>query len=226
MDWITDYYNWRVVIQFIPEFRTGILATLYISLISLVLSLVIGTAVAIMRMSSNQIVWRIAAGYVQAIRSTPLLIQIYVIYFSLPALPLLGRRLDELEGGIIALGLNAGAYMSEIIRAGITSISTGQVEAAQSVGMTYMQRMRHVVLPQAIANVLPPLLGQTAVLIKDSSLVSFIGVFELFGAGLTLLSDRLMPTEAFLTVAVGYLIIYSIMLQVSNYAQRKLGGTR
>jgi polar amino acid transport system permease protein len=226
MDWITDYYNWRVVIQFIPEFRTGILATLYISLISLVLSLVIGTAVAIMRMSSNQIVWRIAAGYVQAIRSTPLLIQIYVIYFSLPALPLLGRRLDELEGGIIALGLNAGAYMSEIIRAGITSISTGQVEAAQSVGMTYMERMRHVVLPQAIANVLPPLLGQTAVLIKDSSLVSFIGVFELFGAGLTLLSDRLMPTEAFLTVAVGYLIIYSIMLQVSNYAQRKLGGTR
>ncbi len=226
MDWITDYYNWRVVIQFIPEFRTGILATLYISLISLVLSLVIGTVVAIMRMSSNQIVWRIAASYVQAIRSTPLLIQIYVIYFSLPALPLLGRRLDELEGGIIALGLNAGAYMSEIIRAGITSISTGQVEAAQSVGMTYMQRMRHVVLPQAIANVLPPLLGQTAVLIKDSSLVSFIGVFELFGAGLTLLSDRLMPTEAFLTVAVGYLIIYSFMLQVSNYAQRKLGGTR
>lgn len=226
MDWITDYYNWRVVIQFIPEFRTGILATLYISLISLVLSLVIGTVVAIMRMSSNQIVWRIAASYVQAIRSTPLLIQIYVIYFSLPALPLLGRRLDELEGGIIALGLNAGAYMSEIIRAGITSISTGQVEAAQSVGMTYMQRMRHVVLPQAIANVLPPLLGQTAVLIKDSSLVSFIGVFELFGAGLTLLSDRLMPTEAFLTVAVGYLIIYSVMLQVSNYAQRKLGGTR
>lgn len=226
MDWITDYYNWRVVIQFIPEFRTGILATLYISLISLVLSLVIGTVVAIMRLSSNQIVWRIAASYVQAIRSTPLLIQIYVIYFSLPALPLLGRRLDELEGGIIALGLNAGAYMSEIIRAGITSISTGQVEAAQSVGMTYMQRMRHVVLPQAIANVLPPLLGQTAVLIKDSSLVSFIGVFELFGAGLTLLSDRLMPTEAFLTVAVGYLIIYSVMLQVSNYAQRKLGGTR
>jgi len=226
MDWITDYYNWRVVIQFIPEFKNGILATLYISLISLILALVIGTVVAIMRISANPVVWRIAAGYVQAIRSTPLLIQIYVIYFSLPALPILDRRLDELEGGIIALGLNAGAYMSEIIRAGITSISTGQVEAAQSVGMTYLQRMRYVVLPQAFANVLPPLLGQTAVLIKDSSLVSFIGVFELFGAGLTLLSDRLMPTEAFLTVAAGYLIIYAFMLQVANYAQRKLGGTR
>jgi polar amino acid transport system permease protein len=226
MNWITDYYNWRVVIQFIPEFGNGILATLYISLVSLVLALVIGTLVANMRISANPIVWRIAACYVQAIRSTPLLIQIYVIYFSLPALPLLDRRLDELEGGIIALGLNAGAYMSEIIRAGITSVSTGQVEAAQSVGMTYMQRMRHVVLPQAFATVVPPMLGQAAVLIKDSSLVSFIGVFELFGAGLTLLSERLMPTEAFLTVAAGYLIIYAFMLQVSNYAQRKLGGAR
>ena len=167
-----------------------------------------------------------SAGYVQAIRSTPLLIQIYVIYFSLPALPILDRRLDELEGGILALGLNAGAYMSEIIRAGIESISKGQVEGAQSVGMTYLQRMRYVVLPQAVANVLPPLLGQTAVLIKDSSLVSFIGVFELFGAGLTVLSERLMPNEAFLTVAFLYLVIYAIMLMFANYAQRRLGGAR
>jgi len=149
-----------------------------------------------------------------------------VIYFSIPALPLLDRRLDELEGGVIALGLNAGAYMSEIIRAGIESVSRGQVEGAQSVGMTYMQRMRYVILPQAFANVVPPLLGQTAVLIKDSSLVSFIGVFELFGAGLVLLSDRLMPNEAFLTVAFCYLVIYWVMLMFSNFAQRQLGGAR
>ncbi len=226
MDWILDFYNWRVVAQYVPEFARGVSSTMWISAVSLVLSLVIGTVAAIMRMSANPILWRISAGYVQAIRSTPLLIQIYVIYFSLPALPLLGRRLDEFEGGIIALGLNAGAYMSEIIRAGIESISKGQIEGAQSVGMTYLQRMRYVVLPQAFANVLPPLLGQTAVLIKDSSLVSFIGVFELFGAGLTVLSERLMPNEAFLTVAVCYLAIYWIMLNISNYAQSKLGGVR
>lgn len=224
MNWIVEFYNWRVIAQFIPEFVEGISATLLISLISLVISLVIGTIVAIMRMSANPFIWRIAAGYIQAIRSTPLLIQIYIIYFSLPALPLLDRRLDEIEGGIIALGLNAAAYMSEIIRAGIESISKGQTEAAESVGMTYVQRMRYVVLPQAIARVIPPLLGQTAVLIKDSSLVSFIGVFELFGAGLVVLSDRLMPNEAFITVAFCYLVIYAIMLQVSNYAQKKLGG--
>ncbi len=225
MDWILDFYNYRVVGQYLPEFARGIGSTAWISLVSLVISLSIGTVAAMMRMSANPIVWRIAAGYVQAIRSTPLLIQIYLIYFTLPALPLLGRRLDELEGGIIALGLNAGAYMSEIIRAGIESISKGQVEGAQSVGMTYLQRMRHVVLPQAFARVAPPLLGQTAVLIKDSSLVSFIGVFELFGAGLTVLNERLMPNEAFLTVGGCYLVIYTVMLSVTGYAQRRLGGT-
>ncbi len=215
MDWILDFYNYRVAVQYVPEFARGMTATIWISLVSLVLSLAIGTVAAIMRISANPILWRIAAGYVQAIRSTPLLIQIYVIYYGLPQL---GLRLDELEGGIVALGLNAGAYMSEIIRAGIESISRGQIEGAQSVGMTYLQRMRYVVLP--------PLLGQTAVLIKDSSLVSFIGVFELFGAGLTVLSERLMPNEAFLTVAVCYLAIYGVMLLFSNFAQRRLGGVR
>ena len=226
MDWVLDFYNYRVVVQYVPEFARGITATIWISLVSLVLSLTIGTAAALMRMSANPVLWRISAGYVQAIRSTPLLIQIYLIYFALPALPLLDRRLDEIEGGILALGLNAGAYMSEIIRAGIESISRGQVEGAMSVGMSYAQRMRYVVLPQAFARVVPPLLGQTAVLIKDSSLVSFIGVFELLGAGLTVLSERLMPNDAFLTVAVCYLAIYGVMLFLSDFAQRRLGGVR
>ena len=224
MDWVLEFYNYRVVAQYLPDFARGLGATVWISLLSLVISLIIGTAVALLRMSPNPLLWRPAAAYVQVIRSTPLLIQIYLIFFTLPALPLLGRRLDELEGGIVALGLNAGAYMSEIIRAGIESISRGQVEAAQSVGMTYPQRMRYVVLPQAFARVAPPLLGQTAVLIKDSSLVSFIGVFELFGAGLVVLNERLMPNEGFLTVAALYLLIYTVMLAFSGYVQRRLGG--
>ena len=225
MDWILDFYNYRVVGQYLPEFARGLGSTAWISLVALTMSLCVGTVVAMMRMSTNPVLWRIAAGYVQSIRSTPLLIQIYLIYFTLPALPILDRRLDELEGGIIALGLNAGAFMSEIIRAGIESISRGQIEGAQSVGMSYLQRMRYVVLPQAFARVAPPLLGQTAVLIKDSSLVSFIGVFELFGAGLVILNERLMPNEGFLTVGICYLGIYAAMLAVTNYVQRRLGGT-
>ena len=224
MDWILDFYNYRVVAQYLPEFGRGVLSTMGISLVALVLSLIIGTLSALMSLSSTAALRNIAGGYISLIRSTPLLIQIYLIYFVLPALPFLDRRLTELEGGIIALGLNAGAFMSEIIRAGIVSIERGQIEGAMSVGMTYLQRMRYVILPQAIARVIPPLLGQTAVLIKDSSLVSFIGVFELFGAGLTVLNERLMPNEAFLTVAACYLGIYYLMSLFSSHAQRKLGG--
>jgi len=223
-DWILDFYNWRVVIQYIPEFQRGLLATAQVSAIALVIALVVGTASAIMSLSSFTWLRRISAGYIAIIRSTPLLIQIYVIYFALGPVWLLDRRLDELEGGILALGLNAGAFMSEIIRAGIESVETGQVEGAKSVGMNYVQRMRYIILPQGIARVLPPLMGQTAVLIKDSSLVSFIGVFELFGAGLTLLNERLMPNEAFMTVAMCYLAIYYFMFLLSNQVQRKLGG--
>ena len=225
MDWILDFYNWRVVAQFIPEFQRGLLSTVGISAVSLVLALVVGTLSAIMSLSARPWLRNMSAAYIASIRSTPLLIQIYVIYFALPALPILGRRLDEWEGGILALGLNAGAFMSEIIRAGIESVERGQIEGAKSVGMNYLQRMRYIVLPQGIARVLPPLLGQTAVLIKDSSLVSFIGVYELFGAGLTLLNERLMPNEAFLTVAGCYLVIYYGMFLLSNRMQRKLGGT-
>ena len=224
MEWLPGFYNYRIVAQFLPEFGRGLWATMWISAVAMLLALCLGTLVAIMRRSENPFVWRIAAGYVQVIRSTPLLVQIYVIYFALPALPFLGRRLDEIEGGILALGLNAGAFMSEIIRAGIESVEKGQIEGAQSVGMTYTQRIRYVILPQAFARVTPPLLGQTAVLIKDSSLVSFIGVFELFGAGLVILNERLKPNEAFLTVAACYLAIYFLMMFLANFAQRRLGG--
>lgn len=224
MNFLLDIYNYRILAEYIPQFYEGLCITLKISFVALLGSLAIGTVFACLRLSTNPILWRLAAGYVQAIRSTPLLVQIYVIYFALPDIPILDRRLNELEGGILALVLNAGAYMCEIIRAGILSVSRGQIEGAMSLGMTYTQRMRHVVLPQAFARVVPPLLGQTAILIKDSSLVSFIGVFELFSAGVKVMSERLIPTEAFITVALVYLAIYLVLLFASNCAQRQLAG--
>jgi polar amino acid transport system permease protein len=224
MDWIADFYNYRIVEQYLPLFYRGFMWTVAISLMALALSLAIGLGSALMRMSKNPWLWRPAATYIQAIRSTPLLIQLYVIYYGFPAFPIIGR-LDELECGVLALGLNAGAYMSEIIRSGIESIPKGQVEAAQSVGMTYLQRMKNVVLPQAFARVAPTLMGQTAVLFKDSSMVSFISLFELMSAGLKLYDERLKPNEAYLTVAMLYLVIYFIMLGLTNMVQRRAGGT-
>ena len=223
-DWLLDVYNYRVVADYAGTFTFGIWRTVWISTVCLVAALVLGTAVALMRRSRWRLARWPATVYVEALRGTPLLVQIYLVYYGLPEFPLLGRRLDELEGGVLALSVHTAAYMAEIIRAGIASVPEGQAEGARSVGMTRWQTLRYVVLPQAFANATPPVIGQTAVLIKDGSLLSIIAVFETMSAGLRLMSDRYMPNEAFLTSAACFLVIYAVMLGVSNLVQRRLGG--
>ena len=145
--------------------------------------------------------------------------QLFFFYFGLPSL---GLRMSEATTGILALTLNSGAYMAEILRAGIQSIPHGQVEAAVSSGLSYMQRMRHVILPQAIGVTLPPMLGQAIVLVKDSALLSLISLPELTRAGQIMTSERFMPAEGFLTSAVFYLVIYYALKTLTNWSQRRL----
>jgi polar amino acid transport system permease protein len=160
-----------------------------------------------------------ACAYIECIRSTPLLVQLFFFYFGLPSL---GIRLSEAATGILALALNSGAYMAEIIRAGIQSISAGQVEAAVSSGLNYVQRMRHIILPQAIGVTLPPMLGQAIVLVKDSALLSLISLPELTRAGQIMTSERFMPAEGFLTSALFYLLIYYALKWMTAWSQRRL----
>lgn len=225
MDWLQSIFNFRIVSQYWEVFAQGIVNTIWISAVCLVLSLTFGILVALARRSSNPLIWRPVAGYIQAIRSTPLLIQIYLIYYGLPSILPFGNFLDETQTGIIALTIHTTPYMGEIIRAGLESVERGQIEGAMSVGMGPKQTMTNVVLPQAIANVVPPLLGQTAILIKDTSLLSIIAVFELMGAGLRMFSETVIATESYVTTAVCYLAIYAMMLVLSGMVQRKLGGS-
>lgn len=224
MDYIASIYNFRVVGDYLPVFLEGITATVWISLICLVLSLILGTGLAGLRMSRHGLVWRPAAVYIQFVRATPLLVQIYLVYYGLPMLFGSAGIMSESISGIIALTLHTTPYMAEIVRAGIQSVDKGQREGAMALGMNRTQTMGHVVLPQAFANVVPTILGQTAVLVKDTSLLSIIAVFEVMSSGLELMSERVMPNEAFLTTAVCYLLIYAVMLVVSNFVQRRLGG--
>lgn len=225
MDWLQNIFNFRIVFQYWEVFSQGIVNTIWISAICLVMSLIFGIFIALARRSNNPLLWRPVAVYIQAIRSTPLLIQIYLIYYGLPSILPFGNFLDETQTGIIALTIHTSPYMGEIIRAGLESVHRGQIEGAMSVGMSRKQTMTNVVLPQAIANVVPPLLGQTAVLIKDTSLLSIIAVFELMGAGLRMFSETVIATESYVTTAVCYLAIYFMMLGLSGMAQRKLGGS-
>ena len=224
MDWLLDFYNYRIVGQYLPLFAKGVWATLWMSFVCLVLSMFFGTLMAFMRMSRHAILWRPAAAYTQVIRATPLLIQIYLVYYGLPAIGSWGQMVGEVETGILALTLHTTPYMAEIIRAGIESVSRGQSEAAMAVGMNQPQKMFYVVLPQAFANITPPLLGQMAILVKDTSLLSIIAVFEVMGAGITLMSEMIAPTESFVTTAICYLSIYAILVVFSHFVRQHLGG--
>lgn len=224
MDWLLDFYNYRIVAQYLDRFVQGLSNTMTAAGISLVLSILLGTAFAVALLSNRQLLIRPVAAYVAFIRATPLLVQIYLIYYGLPALLPFAKTWNEMYLGIAALTLNSAPYMGEIIRAGIESVPRGQIEGAKAVGMTYGQRLRHVVLPQAFANTLPPLIGQTSVLIKDTSLLSLITVFEFTSAGILLNSERVKPNESFLTIALGYLAIYGLTLLLSHYVKRRLAG--
>ncbi len=221
---LIEIYNYRVVSKYLPEFAGGLWATLWISCLCLILALVLGTLITIPRRSDKRWLRGPVVAYVEVVRSTPLLIQLYLIYYGLSQIPVLNIPVPALACGILALTLHTAAYMSEIIRGGIESVDRGQFEGAKAVGMSEHQAMLHIIYPQAFANIVPSLLGQTAVLIKDSSILSFIAVFELLGAGLKVLSDRVMPVEAFMTAAVGYLLIYALMLFLSSAAKKKLAG--
>ncbi|MDB5556129.1 MAG: Amino acid transporter rane protein 1, family [Rhizobium sp.] len=198
-------FNFRTIVEYLPLFADGFLATLWLSIVSLGAALAIGIVTCAMILQRGRFLHLSAKAYIDVVRATPLLVQLYFLYFGLPRL---GIVLPEIVVGILALALNSGAYIAEIIRAGILSVPRGQVEAGIASGMTYVQRMRLVVLPQAVRVTIPPLLGQTIVLVKDSALLSLISVAELTRAGQLLASDRFMPAEGFITTAVCYLILY------------------
>jgi len=212
-------FNFRIIFEYLPLFLTGLRSTFFISIVSIMLALVTGTIACACRISSSKLLKYPAIAYIEIIRSTPLLVQIYFLYFGLPTL---GIRVPEIQTGIIALMLNSGAYIAEIIRAGISSVDDGQIEAGVSSGLNYFQRMRFIILPQALGATVPPLLGQAIVLVKDSALLSLISVMELTRCGQTMTSERFMPTEAFLTVAFFYMCIYFCLKSLADWSQKKL----
>lgn len=196
----------------------GLLITIRISAISLVFSLVIGLTTAIFRLSSSPIAAALARVYLEVSRNTPLLIQIFFIYFVLG--PVLA--LERIPSAILALSLFEGAYASEIFRAGILSVPREQKEAAYSIGLTSFHTYRHIILPQAIRTVLPPLTSQLVSLIKDSALVSTIAIYDLTMAAQAIIAETYLTFEIWFTVAAMYLIVSLIVSLLANSLERRL----
>jgi len=196
----------------------GLWVTLYLSIFSSILGLVLGLVTGLCRISKNYVLLGLSTLYVELIRGTPLLVQIFIFYFFIGTV----LNLDRIVAGIGALGIFAGAYIAEIVRAGIQSIPKGQMEAARSLGMTLPQAMRYIILPQAFKRTLPPMAGQFISLIKDSSLVSVIAITDLTKSGREVITSSFATFEVWFVVAALYLIVTSILSQVVFWLERRL----
>lgn len=202
------------------ELIEGLFVTIKISLLALIATLLIGLTTALLR-NSNSIVGRtIASSYVELIRNTPLLVQIYLLYFVFG--PVLG--LERFSTAVLALALFQGAYTAEIFRAGLNSIAKGQFEAAQSLGLSRTFTFWDIVLPQVIQRTLPPLTNEMISLIKNSSIVSVMAIFDLTTEARNIVSETAMPFEIWFSVALIYLALTLSLSAIAAWLEHKLGA--
>ncbi|MDX1300783.1 amino acid ABC transporter permease [Photobacterium sp.] len=199
----------------------GLWVTLKISVISLFFAVILGLVAGLMRISDNPVTKNFSFLYVEIIRGTPLLVQIFIVYFFLGTI----MDLERFTAGVVALSIFTGAYIAEIIRSGIQSIPPGQMEAARSLGMSYPKAMVYVILPQAFKRTLPPMAGQLITLIKDSSLVSVISITDLTKAGREVISGSFATFEIWFVVAGLYLLLTTSLSWFVQRIEKRLASS-
>jgi polar amino acid transport system permease protein len=212
-------FDWGLVQKSIPLLGTGLLMTIQICALAIVFGTLLGSLLGLASLSRLKAVrWAVLA-YVDFIRGTPLLIQIFLVYF---ALPVIGINLPEFWAGVIALSLNAAGFIAEIVRAGVGSIEQGQAEAARSIGMRHAQILFYILLPQSMRAVVPPITNELITLVKGSALLSVISVYELTRAGQAIIAVHFAPLEIFLLIALFYYATISFLAWVSRWLERRL----
>lgn len=204
----------------IPRLLDGMMITLKLSLLSGIIGMLLGMVVAFLRISRSKFISTLAKIYITLFRGTPLLLQILFIYFALPTL--VNITLDSFWAGILALSLNAAAYLAEIFRAGIESIPKGQHEASRALGMSYYQTMFLVIIPQTFRRIIPPVVNEFSSLTKETSLVSVISLSELLYVTQRIGAKYLRPWETYFWAALGYLIIVLFLSFIANRLEKKL----
>ena len=215
----------RVFTEAMPMLLEGLKLTAIVSLVSIAIGMIIGLFVCLMKMSSHIVPRAIASVYIWIIRGTPMLVQALIVFFGFPQLIKLAFpdfRLDAVTAGIITLSLNAGAYLAEIYRGGILAVPKGQSEAARSLGLSKAKTMWKVVLPQAFKFSIPALVNQFIISIKDTSILSAIGMAELVNKAKTYVGSTYVYFATYAVVALMYLAIISVLMIISNYVEKKL----
>ena len=208
-----------VMIDALPYLMDGLKVTIYIFIITIICGFLIGLVIALMRLAPFKILNWIASWFINAIRGTPFIVQLFFIHFGLNQLTWIS--FDSTTSGIITVALNAGAYLAEIIRAGIQSIDKGQNEAARSLGLTGVQNMRHVILPQAFRRMLPAFTNQAIISLKDTSLLSVIGIADLTQRGQVQTAATYKAFEIWFVVGVIYFIVIDLLTLLGNFLERR-----
>jgi polar amino acid transport system permease protein len=207
---------WKLLTEYRHYFLQGIGYTLFLSFFSVILGLTLGVIMALSKMSKNKILNFLATGYIEIIRGTPLLVQVFIIYYNGII------DMGPIVAGIIALSLNSSAYTAEIVRAGIQAVDKGQMEASRSLGMTSGMAMREVILPQAIKNILPALGNEFIVVIKESAVISIIGVGELMRQTNIVRGITFRQIEPLILVAGIYFVLTFSLSKLLGGFERRL----
>ncbi|WNS78945.1 amino acid ABC transporter permease [Domibacillus sp. DTU_2020_1001157_1_SI_ALB_TIR_016] len=203
----------------LPYLLEGLKTTLYIFIIAIILGFAIGLVVALLRLSPVKMLNWIAKAFVDIIRGTPFIVQLFFIYFGLNSLQIFS--MDNTTAGIVTVAINAGAYFAEIIRAGIQSVDKGQTEAARSLGMTSTQNMVSIVLPQAFRRMLPTITNQSIISLKDTSLLSIIGIADITQRGQIQASATFEAFTVWIVVGIIYFIIIYLLSVLGNFLERR-----
>jgi polar amino acid transport system permease protein len=201
-------------------FVDGTSITLFLSFFGVALGVMLGVILALMKLSKNILLKSFSTAYIELVRGTPLLVQLYIIYYGLPRL--LGVDFGDITLGIVAISLNSAAYVAEIIRAGILSIDKGQMEAARSLGMPHNMAMTNIIIPQAFKNILPALGNEFIVLIKESSIVSVVGIHDLMYNADTVRGNTYLPFEPLIIAALIYFVITFILSKLLSLLERRM----
>ncbi len=216
--------DFSLITDNLPLLIKGAGLTLEITTLSVGIGLIIGMIIGIARLSNSKIIRGLAGVYVDFIRGTPLLVQIFLVYFALPRL--LGFRIDPFIAAVAACSINSGAYIAEIFRAGIQSIDKGQFEASRALGLNWYQSMRFVIMPQAFKRIIPPLGNEFIAMLKDSSLVSVIGFEELTRTGQLIISRTYAVFEIWMVVAILYLIMTFAISRLVGLLEKKFNKSK
>ena len=215
-------FDFEVIAKNLPYLLSGVKFTLALACLVIIIGTFLGTILCLLKLSKNQLFRYPASFIIEITRDTPIIMQMFFIFFGLPAL---GIRLNTFPSAALAMSLFAAGNMAEIVRGAIDSLSTGQFDAAKSLGMNYLQMMIYVIIPQALRRMIPPMMGLFTTLNKDTSLAAIIGAFELTRAGQEVIERTFHSLEIYLVVAAFYFIIcYPLSYYTRKIEKRRVTG--